>query len=203
MSKKLKYGPIYKTIELFIEIFKYLNVVELFKALAKQIYKKNTLLSSRVGVDVFIIMKWLFIILLWKFQVSSRLVNIIIWYLIATNLYTYFYYHIWTDDLVKGHFKFGRIKMRFINLMLALTFNITCFAYLYVLPFTKNFQWIDNSSKNIDALLLSISNSFTMTYAYAYSITKIGQTLMLFETIITFIFLTIILSNSIPQIKGK
>lgn len=199
----MRNGLIYTITDWTLEKLKWLNLVELFKWTAKHIYTSDGLLASRIGVDIFIILKWTIVIFLWIFQISNEIVNIFIWYLIATNIYTYFYYHTWTKDLDNGHFNLDRIKRRFLNLILAISFNILCFAYLIYLPFSTNYKWLEQSATKKDAILFSISNSLTVDYNYVQAITKIGQTLNLIETITMFVFLTIILSNSIPQIKTE
>ena len=137
------------------------------------------------------------------FQLNNTWFNLIIWYLIAANIYTYFYYHNWTEDQENGDFDFDRIKRRFFNLMLALLFNIYCFAYLYAIPFSSNFNWVKGVSKMKSSLLFSFANSITADYAPIKILNANGYNLTLLEACTSFIFLTIILSNSIPQIKEK
>ncbi|MBE9468506.1 MAG: hypothetical protein IMY72_09355 [Bacteroidetes bacterium] len=199
----MRNGILYTIFDWILEKLKFFNLVELFKYIAKRIYSKDRILSSRLGVDLFIILKWLTVVSLWAFSVNNKFVDILIWYLIATNLYTYFYYHSWTKDLEKGNFDLDRIKRRFFNLMLAISFNILCFAYLFAVPFSINFQWSNILLRNKDALFSSIANSLTVDFQAMEPITNTGHALTLFETVITFIFLTIILSNSTPQIKTE
>ncbi len=152
----MKNGLIYILIDWLLEKLKYINLVELFKFIVKKMYNKDTLLASRAGVDIFIFSKWATIIILWAFHVNSSLVNILIWYLICTNIYTYFYYHTWTKELEKGFFDHAKIKRRFLNLMLAISFNIACFAYLFAIPFSTNYQWTGQVSSTKDALHLEV-----------------------------------------------
>lgn len=195
-------GLLYTIIDWILEKLKFINLVELFKFIAQKLYKKNKLLAIRAGVDLFIIVKWTLVLVLWLNRVESDIVNSIIFYLLISNIYTYFYYHTWTKDLKKRHFGLKRIKRRFLNLMLAFTFNIFSFAYLFVLPFSNNFEWSRTDYLSLDSLLFSIANSLTVDYVYVVASTNTGHILVLLETLTTFIFLTIILSSSIPQIKN-
>ena len=199
---KIQKGIIYIIFNKIIEFTKYLNLVELFKIIGKK-YIKDKLLASRLSVDIFIIFKWTLIVVFWTFELKSKFINGLVWYFILTNIYTYFYYHAWTKDLEKKHFDLDRIKRRFLSLINAIVFNVLCFAYFYALPYSSNFKWDVNYSSIIDPLLFSLANSFTANYNSVEIVTQFGHRLILIETIISFIFFTIILSNSIPQMKEK
>ena len=90
-----------------------------------------------------------------------------------------------------------------LNLILSIGFNVVSFAYFFAQPFSKNFQWKNGFSTLQDSLFFSLANSFTTNYDSVKSITEIGHKITLMETVSSFVFLTIILSNSIPQIKGE
>lgn len=195
-------GLIYTIIDWIIEKLKFINLVELFKFLAQKLYKKNKLLALRAGVDFFILLKWTLVFVLWVNKIENEIVNVIIYYLLISNIYTYFYYHAWTKDLKRGHFGLKRIKRRFLNLMLAFSFNIFCFAFLFALPFSGNFEWTRQDYLSLDSLLFSIANSLTVDYIFVVALNSTGHILVLLESLTTFIFLTIIISSSIPQIKN-
>ena len=84
-------------------------------------------------------------------------------------------------------FKLESFQRRFLNLMLAIGFNICCFAYLFAQPFYSNFQWINQIPSVKNAVLFSLANSFSTNYNSVQSITNIGQALTLIETFISFI----------------
>lgn len=199
----MKNGIIYTIFDFIIEKLKYLNLVELFKYIFERLFNKDHLAGERFGMDIYILLKWIVVFVFWTLGVNSKIANVFIWYLIASNIYTYFYYHIWTKDLEKGNFDIVRIKRRFLNLMLAVFFNGFCFAYFFAVPFLSNFSWPENVSPIKHSILFSFSNSITANYDIVKPITEIGNSLLIIETFITFIFLTIILSNTIPQIKNE
>lgn len=198
----MKKGLIYSILDWIFENLKYLNLVELFKFIAVKIKPNHRISALRFSVDVFIILKWTFIVLIWNLGVNNDFINAIVWYLIFTNVYTYFYYHTWSNTLNKAEFDFDRIKRRFLNLGLSVGFNVFSFAYLFAQPFSNNFKWVNGISTFRDSILFSLANSFTTSYESVSTSTTVGQQLTLIETTISFVFLTIILSNSIPQIKS-
>lgn len=197
----MKKGIIYSIFDWIIENINYLNLVELFKFIGVKISPNNRITALRFSVDLFIILKWLFIAFIWQFNIKNEFINVIVWYLIFTNVFTYFYYHTWDKNINKDEFDFDRIKRRFLNLGLSIAFNTYSFAYLFSQPFSNNFKWNSGFSTFQDSFLYSLANSFSVSYESVETITTIGQRLTLIETAISFIFLTIILSNSIPQTK--
>jgi hypothetical protein len=197
----MKKGIIYICINAVIENIKYFNLVELPKYIFKKFFFSDSITATRFAVDLFIILKWTFVMLLWYFNVKNQVINIAIFYLIFTNIYTYFYYHVWTKDLENPFYDSERIKRRFLKLMLSIAFNVVAFAYLIAQPFSNNFKWKNGYSELNDALFFSISNSLTTSYQNVSIITELGHSLSLIETVTSFIFLTIILANSIPQMK--
>ena len=68
----------------------FLNLVEFFKFIAIKLLPKRKILAKRLAVDLFIILKWALVTLLWYNNVKSIFVNYVVWYLIFTNIFTYF-----------------------------------------------------------------------------------------------------------------
>ena len=197
----MKKGIIYSVIDWFIETLMYLNLVEYFKLVLIRFYSKDKILASRFAVDLFIILKWLLIALLWEFNINNSIATWIVWYVIITNIYTYFYYHTWTKDLAKPFYNLDRIKRRFLNLILSIGYNIVSFAYLFAQPYFEHFEWNKGYSTLQDSILFSISNSLSISSIGVESLDQFGYHVSIIETLISFIFLTIILGSSIPQTK--
>lgn len=200
----MKKGFIYFLVDWFINKLNYINLVELFKTIAEKLFNRevNKRTASRTAVDIFIILKWIFISFCWYSNIQNQFINYIVWYLIFSNIYTYFFHHVWSKNIGNPHFDIDRIKRRFLNLILSILFNIFSFAYLFAQPFNNNFEWKKGNPTFKDSLFFSLSNSISTNYEYVTSISEIGHTLTIIETIISFAFLTIILSNSIPQTKN-
>ena len=195
----MKKGPLYLLVDWFLSKMEWINLVEYFKMIAVKIWPAQKVAASRFAVDLFIVLKWLLIALVWVNQLNNLFIISLVWYLIISNLYTYFYYHTWKANLASGTFDLDGVKRRFLNLLFAVSFNILCFGYLYAVPYSSNFNWSNPSSKNVDAFLFSVSNTITIEFEYVVGITKLAQAISMMESATTFIFLTIILSNSIPQ----
>lgn len=198
-------GIIYTILKFVFDNLKYLSLVELIKFIFVKVFSNPAdILSkvkfSRIAVDIFIILKWIFVIILLKFSVNNAFLTFLIWYLILTNIYTYFYYHIWkAESLNPDNFTIDRVRRRFITLLLSIGFSNLCFAYLFRLPYVSDFEWSNGEPLNIKSLWFSYANSITADYEYVKPITELGINLTITQLIISFIFLTIILAKSIPQ----
>lgn len=201
----MKNGFIYPLFNKLFEKLCYLNLVEFFKYLANLFNKQKSeeevvRTFNRFGTDVFILFKWVLVFILWKFKFSNPILTITVWYLIVTNLYTYFIYHVWHKDALKTeNFVIDRSKRRFLNLMLAIVFSVFCFGYLINVPYINAFTWGDNPATFVHALSFSFSNSLAANYNVVAPSTDEGNMICNLELLITFFFVTIILSRSIPQ----
>ena len=60
----MRNGIIYTIVDWILEKLKYLNLVEIFKYIAIKVYPKDKLTASRAGVDIFITIKWIIVIVL-------------------------------------------------------------------------------------------------------------------------------------------
>lgn len=170
--------------------------MELFKTIAVKINPQKKVAYTRIAVDIFIVLKWLLVFVLWFSGKTSCLLTFTVWYLIATNIYSYFFYHIWHDDALdtSGHDN-DRIRRRFLNLLLAVAFSDFCFAYLYRFAYSTEFS----GTATGNSFWFSVSNSLAANYSEIQPTTDIGNSLAMTQLILTFIFVTIIISRSIPQ----
>jgi len=202
---EIRNGFLYPAINSTLNFIKNLCLVEGFKFIGKKLAKEDNSLNinySRIAVDIFILAKWMFLIFLWVFKVNSLWAAAAIWYLLATNLYTYFYYHLWCNELFTDRYFYpDRIKRRFNNLMLAVSYTIFGFAYLYNLPYAKQFSWSDGSPTFVHSLWFSISTSLTATYEQVKPITDIGNNISMLQLLTMFVFLTILIGGSVPQMN--
>jgi hypothetical protein len=205
----MKNGFLFPVFDKLFEKLCYLNLVELFKYVAnifnKQKNDKDAVHTyRRFGTDVFILFKWVLVIVLWKFKFSNSFLTVTVWYLIVTNLYTYFIYHVWHKDALKtDEYLIDRAKRRFLNLMLAIAFSIFCFGYLINVPYVNDFNWSEKSATFLHALWFSFSNSLAANYSVVAPLTDDGNIVCNLELLITFIFVTIILSRSVPQTNSN
>jgi len=200
----MKNGIIYTILKFILDNLKYLSLVEFFKYSFIKLFAKNSVKSkiktSRIAVDTFIILKWTFVIIAMNQGWNHTIITFFVWYLIYSNLYTYFYYHIWIPEALNTeNFEIDRIRRRFITLMLSIGFSNLCFAFLVRHPYLADFEWSENTPLNIKATWFSFANSLTANYEYVKPITKDGVEITITQLIVSFIFLTLILGKSIPQ----
>jgi len=205
----MKTGFLHTLLNKLINSIKYLNLVELFKYIGQKFVPNNCPIETRIeysrfSVDLFIVVKWLFLLILWGFKITNLIFVVIVWYLLLMNLYTYFFYHTWSSKILNDkYFDTERIKRRFMNLLLAILFSFFGFAYFYNLPYSSEFQWTADGPNFLHSLWFSIANSLTASYDQVKPITNIGNSISMVQIIIIFIFLTIIISSSIPQVSKK
>jgi len=184
-----------KTIRLLAKF----NLVEYFKWVFVKIStsksEKNRIKVSNIAIDVFIVTKYLFLIIIWIFHINKIITTTIIIYLIIMNLFTYFYYHTWKVDDEISVEKYHR---RLISLMTASLFSVLGYAYLYAVPFKYMLSW---STHNVgfDAFIFSLANSFFVDYINVKATSPFSIGLSYSQLVSTFVFVTVILSTSLAQ----
>lgn len=204
----MKNGIIYRILKLILDGLNYLSLVELFKYISIKLFstagnQQSQITASRIAVDTFIILKWLSVLLSFINGWSSTFLTIFVWYLIYSNLYTYFYYHLWSrESMNTENFDIERVRRRFITLMLSIGFSNLCFAYLFRIPYLNDFEWSDKIPLNTKAIWFSFANSLTANYEFVKPITQDGASITVTQLIISFVFITLILGKSIPQTKS-
>lgn len=213
-------GFIYPFVNNIVKVLKYLNLVECFKEVATSICLYNNRLVGfptsdeikkycNFAIDFYQIFKWTVLLWLWlcvdrHIELGLYITSVTIdtsyfaWYLITTNLFTYFYYHVWGSPHLQ---LLTRVTMnrRFMNTILAILYYITTYAYLYEIHYSSDFSWPNNTVSHINALYLSVSNALTFSHDGFDAINSSGRFILISQAVNTFIFLTIIISNSIPN----
>lgn len=216
MSKKkiqfpfeLNHGFIYPIIDRFLKFVNdRLCLVEFFKYTAKLFVqpkdnKSLEVIYCRMAVDYFIFFKWSLVVIFWLTSSKGLIPIIVVWYLIITNLVTYFYHHLWKNDLyVDKYFSAERIKRRFTTLILAIFFSIFAFAYLYAVPYFEYFSWTQNSNIFFSSMLYSIANSLTVNYGLVNPILETGYIVSVIQLAMMFVFFSVLLSGAIPQFNS-
>lgn len=197
----MRNGFIYPISNYIITKLDNINLVELFKYIARQINPdKNDSFKERAytrfAVDLFMVLKWLFILIAWYYHWDNRFILIFVWYLIISNFYTYFYRHLWCDDVfVTLPAEKERIRRRYVALFLAFAYSNICFAYLYRIPYANHLDWSGLPS-GLHAIWFSISNSLAANYSVVSALDNFGNTIGMIQLMITFIFVTVIISKS-------
>lgn len=188
-------GIIYLTFCMLIKVFSTLNAVEWVKGIL--IYflcpegcsKKKVTAIRRLLVDIFIILKFTFVFV--ALRTPSLIFTFGVGYLCFTNIFTYFYYHVW--DVSPG-LDVDSKRRRFINLLLSLLFNMICFSYFYkvsLIPIKIGYDW--------GYFVLSLLNTFmlgTNIISDAGLQSNTYQMIFVIQGLMSFVFLSIILSNT-------
>jgi hypothetical protein len=199
----MRYGITYVIFKPLLDNIRFLTIVEWFKFLFESFGKTEDQKKHlcRIAVDVFIILKWLLIIILWNTGYTNGFITFLTWYLLITNVYSYFYHHIWSDEaLISDKKDANRVRRRFLNLIFAMAFSNLCFAYLYIIRYSHELKWSGEITK-LKAGWFSISNSLAANYSDVSPDSDLGNSVAIAQLIITFFFVTIVFSRSIPEIE--
>lgn len=196
----MRYGFIYPLANGFVQAFFYLNLVELFKAVGTRLarHESDIQRNARISIDVFVVLKWAFVIWVWSGSINSPLITSAVAYLLIMNVFTYFYHHVWKPPYDASD---ENLRSRLVTLLLSIAYSITCFSYLYAVPFADAFRVDSGIGRTAASLLFSISRSFLTDFAPMTASSTTGHVLVVIQTAITFIFISIILSASIPQYR--
>ncbi len=202
-------GIIYSIVNRTIIAANYLCLVELFKFLSTYFSSKLSIDSIRrrrnIAIDIFIIAKWSVVIIFWASNYVSTISIIIVWYLLLTNIQSYFYNHVWLNVSISDERKqIARERRRFIAVILAFCFSIVCYGYFYHRCYYGCFKWPRDITQFTAAITFSIGNALTAFSGELYPNSDFGYFLVNSQLVITFLFIAIILTQSIPQlIKNK
>ena len=196
----MDHGIFLPIFEWWIGFLNKINCVEWFKNSATKIFKTNdTRKVKRISIDVFILLKYLFLILLWVTGINNSIITFIIIYLLFMNFHTYFYYHLWDDRAISDRqVSIGRVKGRFITFTLAFIYNIISYGYLYAIPFQPKFEWTADFPINTAAISMSFSKTVGGSFEYVKPLTDVGLILSASQIIVTFLFVAVLLSKSLP-----
>ncbi len=198
----MKFGIIYDLVKTIVNIFHYLNFVELLKKIVAYFSKspKDEINNIQITIDIFILLKFSFVLLIWKWKLTTGTIELVIWYLILSNIFTYFYYHVWVPPFQINN---DSQRRRFINLMISVLFSNLCFAVLYAEFYFEYFKLKDGHYKELSSLMMSNFNSIFGNYDPLKPKSDYGYFINLIQLGISFLFLSIILSVSVPQLKKE
>ncbi|WP_336919138.1 hypothetical protein [Vibrio cholerae] len=204
-------GFIYPLFDSIVRFLYYCNLVELFKFLAKlcagyckseALDKSEQIKICNIAIDIYQIFKWLVLLIIWCLNIRHNFSLWLTYYLLARSLFTYFYYHVWGS-------KYGQridresLNRKFLNAMLAIAYYLACYAYLYNVHFHEQIEWPNNLVDYTNAIYLSVANAFTLTYGGFSPLSQEVRVIFMSQLINTFLYFTIIISNSIPNHAGK
>ena len=201
-------GFIYKYFDKLIQVLFYTNIVIFFKHIGVKIAKckgKNTpkefIPYANFAIDIYQIFKWGILVLFWSLGIANGFSKYMIYYLIYSNLFIYFYYHVWGSKHAQRTDR-ATLNRKLLNYLLAISFYLACYAYLYQFHFSEMIKWPDNLIDVTNAIYLSVANAFTLTYGGFSPLTQEARVIFMSELMNTFLFFTIIVSNSVPNHTG-
>jgi len=203
-------GFIYPLVDSIVTLLHYCNLVELFKYISRiatnfechrcgrNATKEELISAANIAIDIYQLFKFGLLLFFWLCEYSNITSKVIIYYLLANNLFTYFYYHVW-GGRYKQRIDRDTLNRKFMNFLLAVSYYLLCYAYMYQFHYSAMLSWPDNVIDFANSLYLSVSTAFTLTYDGFQPLTKEVRLVFMSEIINTFMFLTIIMSNSIPN----
>ena len=195
----------------FLVVFCFTNLIIWLKALVHTEDADKSRSYKSIITSCYILGKWLLIICFMVFSINNTLSTIIAWYLLWSNLFMYVFFHAFFGNTWDCNKKSNNSDTRFIYAILAFGFNLLVFSYLYAYPYHNYFTWISEKN-NIDlhktplklivnSIYLSFSGAFTLTLGDIPKPNIYGKILLMLELITTFIFITIIIGNTLPSTK--
>lgn len=202
-SKEIR-GLIYNICDKIICGLWYLNLVKYFRDLAISInVDKNDRVKETkyklYAMDIYIMFKWLAVILITLYGHDSYFFTFIKWYFILSNLHSFFYYFVWKETDTNGY-SGHRQRRRLIHLFQAVFFSHLAFASLYYKDYANELKWQTGKSL-LKAFWLSVSNSVGGNYEVVQFVSDNAHSVMMIQYIITFVFVGIIISKAIPDYK--
>ncbi|MBY0554878.1 hypothetical protein K2P97_10145 [bacterium] len=199
-------GPIYILVDISIRAVHRISPVEWKKKGILKFSKKSDpediRKTANLAIDAFIILKWLFLFTIWMAGVTHWLAVSVSVFLLVMNLHTYFWYHLWTID------KSGSIpglefreRRRFVNLIFAISYSMGLYAYLYHRVLQSEFTWPTTISPWVSATVFSVGNALTGFSGDLKPITATATLITSSQLVMTFVFVAMLLSNSVPRPK--
>lgn len=206
-TELLQYGLILSGARILIETLNHLSMVEWLKRGLVWVKKRTSpghspsdlQVLQNLVIDGFIIAKWGLVAALWHWGIGSQWARWAVGYLLFFNLFSYFYHHIWDEGASRHGQSFRRIKRRFLSAIMAVSYSVFGFAYLYRIAYPTHFTWQSGIASGVEALLFSVSHSLTVTFGAVNPLTSYGRFLCACQLVNMFAFVSLILVTSIPN----
>ena len=204
-------GFIIKLVAHSVKVLQALSVVERWKQLGVALLRRKNAQptvevlrrNANLWIDCFIVFKWVLVGGLFWFSQGGWLASVVVSYLLFFNVFSYFYYHGWgskheTPKLPQNAI-LQRDRRRLVSFLLAFFFSLLGFAYLYAIQLPHRLEWPTEPNK-LDAIFLSVSNSFTLTYSGFQPCDQLARGVLLLQVLNVFVFLTVLIGNAVPSV---
>ena len=197
-------GPIYAVLHIAVSSLNAISPVEWMKRWFRRIWRRNDQEDIRkvanIAIDIFIVLKWAFVILIWVTGVTHWLPLSVGCFLLVMNLHTYFWYHLWVIDRsapIPGE-EF-RERRRFVNLVFAIAYSMVFYGYVYHRVLYSHFIWPQEIAPWVSSIVFSIGNALTGYSGDLKPNTSLAHLVVSSQLVMTFIFVALLLSNSVPR----
>ncbi len=185
-----------------VELWKWLGIALLRRRNAQptaEVLRRN----ANLWIDWFIVFKWVLVGGLFWFAQDGWLASAVVSYLLFFNVFSYFYYHGWGSEhepfKLPRNAALQRDRRRLVSFLLAFSFSFLGFAYLYAVQLPHRLEW-PTEPNSLDAIYLSISNSFTLTYSGFQPCDQLARGVMLLQVLNVFVFLSVLIGNAVPSV---
>ncbi|KNG94565.1 hypothetical protein [Pseudaestuariivita atlantica] len=195
----LKLSPLLALGQSLVWLLWHLSLIEYWKAawIAFGRDRAGRYLARSVAIDSFMGLKWLALILLVWFGVEAQWGRWGVSYLIGSALFSYFYYHVWRAPPKSDSHAFQ--LRRTMTFLLSFFFGIAGYAYILFFGYRDAITWPGSTPTYTDALLMSLSNAFTASFADFPVTDDAVRRILAGEVLFVFAFLVIIVVNSVPS----
>lgn len=175
-----------------------LSLIEYLKVLLMSVAPVGRRRHARsFAIDIYMLAKWVLLGFLVWFEASSAAAIYIASYMIAGTFFSYFYYHVWrTPSHNDSH---RRQLRRSVAFLLSFLFGLFAYAYIYRFGYTEAITWPQAQATFTDALLMSMANAFTASFAAAEPVGQTVRYVMAGQMMFVFGFLVIVVVNSVPS----
>jgi len=194
----LSQGLVYSTTLILVWIGYNLNLVEWLKRAGQRVAEKtgnNRERYTLIIIDTYAILKWVVATELWINREQSRAAIILAWYLLASNLFTYIYYHLW-DESAYSSLRLASIRRRLINAIQAFSFSNLVYGYFYDVVYCPEFSW-SGEKESIGSLAFSVGNSLTVNYGDITPATTAGRIIAVSQLVVTFALVAAIIAKTL------
>jgi hypothetical protein len=198
-----RHGFIYVCVRAIMDFLRWFSLVEYFKWVASVLAKEPDTEKCRThvsqAVDLYTLLKWAVVLLLWGFWVQNGFTRALVWYLLIANLHTFTYYFLFKRE---PPFDPDRSRKRFIKLGIAILFSHCCFAYLYSCCYAGDFMWPADTGRRLAAFWFSVSNSVGGTYDAVKRNNGIAYGVSMIQYMISFVFVAVLVTKAMPADKA-
>lgn len=178
----------------FVEWLKYGSIRARTILSGAPLDRSAVITTANFAIDSYLFIKWGTVAWFWISEQTGDFARLATFYLIASNLFTYFYYHAW-GSLYGVRQDIEALRRQFINLVLAIAFYVFAFAYLYHLPYSGDIMWGTRAPTALDAFEMSLGSA-TSLGGGATANTVSARLVVIYEALNTFVFVAVLLGAS-------